>query len=189
MALPSAETLEQVSAIGANVATVAAIGIGGWWTYLRFIKNRTGKPQAVITWNADHRLLSDEDRLVRVTVELENKGQVLLSIKCIRCEISQVTPLAPEALRRLEDRNLISDEHLAELGCIRSYDKNFDDEKVQIEPGERDIFPFDFVLSSDISTISIYAHVMNSGEKKNEIGWDLSALFDLPKAKDRPAAE
>lgn len=157
--LPSVETLEQVSAFGANVATVAALGVGGWWTYSRFFKNRTGKPKAAMIHSVEDRRLTDHDLLVRVVIKLENTGSVLLPVERLRCEISQVHPPAPEALERLSKHELITDEHLADLGCIRCYEEDREEGEVRIEPGEADIFPFDFVVSSDISTISIYAHI------------------------------
>jgi hypothetical protein len=187
--VPSVETLEQVSAFGANLATVAAVGVGSWWAYSRFIKERTGEPNAAISWRGEHRRLTEQDYLLRITVELENTGQILLSIKCMRCEVAQVAPPAPEALKLLAERKLISEEHLADLGCIRCYEKDFDVGEVRIEPGEKDIFPFDFVISTDISTVSIYSHVMNSKEKEKEIGWELSAFYDLSSTKDQPQAK
>jgi hypothetical protein len=177
--LPSVETLEQVSAFAANVATAIALGVGGWWTYLRFFKNRTGKPKAALVHSVEDRRLTDDDVLVRVVIKLENTGSVLLPVERLRCEISQVHPLAPEALERLKKRELITDEHLANLCCIRCYEEDREKGEVRIEPGETDIFPFDFVVPSGISTISIYAHIGNSTERKKEIGWELTALYDL----------
>ena len=177
--LPSVETLEQASALGANVATVIALGVGGWWTYSRFFKNRTGKPKASMSHSVEDRRLTDDDLLMRVVIKLENTGSVLLPIERLRCEISQVHPPAPEALERLNKCELITDEHLADLGCIRCYEEDRKEGEVRIEPGETDIFPFDFVIPSDIHTISIYAHIGNSAERKKEIGWELTALYDL----------
>lgn len=179
MELPSVETLEHASAFGANVATVIALGVGGWWTYSRFFKNRTGKPKAAISHSAEDRRLTDTDVLVRVVIRLENTGTVLLPIERLRCEISQVDPPAPATLERLMERKLINKENLADLGCIRCYEEDRTEGDVRIEPGEADIFPFEFVVSSEISTISIYAHIGNSAEKKKEIGWELTAFYDL----------
>lgn len=179
MELPTVETLEQASAFAANVATVIALGVGGWWTYSRFFKNRTGKPKAAISHSIEDRCLTDDDVLVRAVIRLENTGSVLLPIERLRCEISQVDPPAPEALERLTQRKLITDENLADLGCIRCYEEDRDEGDVRIEPGETDIFPFEFVISSDITTISIYAHIGNSAERKKEIGWELTTFYDL----------
>jgi len=179
MELPTVEALEQASAFGANVATVVALAVGGWWTYSRFFKNRTGKPKAAISHSIEDRRLTDDDVLVRAVIRLENTGSVLLPIESLRCEISQVDPPAPEALERLSQRTLITDENLADLGCIRCYEENRDEGDVRIEPGETDIFPFEFVISSEITTISIYAHIGNSAERKKEIGWELTSFYDL----------
>jgi hypothetical protein len=179
MDLPPIEAIEQGSAVAANAATVAALMVGGWWTYSRFFKNRTGRPKAAITHSADDRVLTADDILVRVVIKIENTGLVLLPVEHLRCEISQVDPPAGETLSRLKGKELINHEHLAELGCVRCYENDWAEGEVCIEPGENDIFPFDFVVPATLKTISIYAHVKNSTEKKKEIGWDLSAFYDL----------
>ena len=157
MELPSVETLEHASAFGANMATVIAIAVGGWWTYSRFFKNRTGKPKAAISLSVADRRLTGDDLLVRVVIRLENTGSVLLPVERLRCEISQVNPPAPDALDRLNKRELITEEHVADLGCIRCYEENRKEGEVRIEPGEADTFPFDFVVPSDLTTISLYS--------------------------------
>jgi hypothetical protein len=177
--LPSVETLDHASAFGANVATVIAIAVGGWWTYSRFFKNRTGKPKAAMSHSVQDRRVTDDDLLVRIVIRLENTGSVLLPVEHLRCEISQVNPPAPEALDRLKKREFITGEHLADLGCIRCYEEKREKGKVRIEPGEADAFPFDFVVPADITTISIYSYIGNSRERKKEIGWDLTAFYDL----------
>jgi hypothetical protein len=187
--LPSIQAVEQGSTVAANAATVAALGIGGWWTYSRFFKNRTGKPRAAISHSVEDRRITDGDLLVRVVLKLENTGAVLLPVEHLRCEIAQVDPPADGALKRLERRELISEENLADLGCIRCYEEKRAKGEVRIEPGEADFFPFDFVVSADLATISIYAHVPNSSERKKEIGWDLLAFYDLTSGnRSAPAA-
>lgn len=179
MDLPSTQVLEQASAIGANVATVLALGVGGWWTYSRFFKNRSGKPKAALSHSVEDRRLTNNDLLVRVVLRLENTGSVLLPVERMRCEVSQVDPPSPDALERLSRRELITDEHAADLDCIRCYEVQRPKGEIRIEPGESDVFPFDFVVPADVRTISIYSHIGNSSEKKNEIGWDLAAFYDL----------
>lgn len=179
MNLPSTQILEQATAVGANVATVVALGVGGWWTYSRFFKNRSGKPKAALSHSVEDRRLTDNDLLVRVVIRLENTGSVLLPVERLRCEVSQVDPPSREALERLRKRELITDEHAADLDCIRCYEEERPKGHTRIEPGESDVFPFDFVVPADIRTISIYSHIGNSAEKETNIGWDLSAFYDL----------
>jgi hypothetical protein len=177
--MASIEAVEQASSVAANVATVVALAVGGWWTYSRFFKNRSGKPRAAISHLTDDRSVTPEDVLIRVVIRVENTGLVVLPMKHLRCEISQVDPPSIEALDRLAARELINEEHLAELGCIRCYERDWSDGMVSIEPGESDFFPFDFIVPATLKTISIYAHILNSSEKKKEIGWDLSAFYDV----------
>jgi hypothetical protein len=173
----TAETVETWSGAAASIATVAAIGIGGWWTYLRFIKERTGDVRASLSESACHRVLTDTDSLLRVVVAVENTGQVLLPIEKLRCEIYQVAPL-DEAASMLQSGELIS-EYEAQLPCLEGYEREWGPGTVRIEPGESDTFAFDFVVSRDVATILVYAHVPNVTEDDGEIGWDISSFYDF----------
>jgi hypothetical protein len=46
---------------------------------------------------------------------------------------------------------------------------------LQLEPGEKDIIPFEFVLPSDWSTIKMYVFMYN--EMTNTLGWSATAIY------------
>lgn len=102
----------------ADVATVLALAIGGWWTYTQFIRERGGSARAYLDVTADHRSIGD-DHLLRALVRLENRGSVLLHVNQVRCEIYQVAPPAGETLQRLQaPTSLIETSMLHDSGRI-----------------------------------------------------------------------
>lgn len=170
--------IELWSSALANLATIVALIVGGYWTWRRFFRQRTEKPRATLSYRASHRPLTDQDDLLWVSVRAENTGSVLLKVRELRCEVQQVVPLASETVEKLEARELINERNEADLECIRCYEPTWEPGQVEIEPGESDIFDFDFVVSKPVETILIYAHLPNA-ERDDGIGWDTSGFFDL----------
>jgi hypothetical protein len=185
-ALTTGENVGHWAGAAADVATVAAIVVGGWWTYTRFIKQRTGNVRAALSQAASHRQLTDDDALLRVVLRIENTGAVLMPIEEIRCEIYQVAPPTADTLAMLEKHELIDrDDYNAQLPCIQGYTKEWAKKQVEIEPGEFDTFAYDFIVSTEVTTIFIYAHVPNS-TKAEGIGWDVSDFYDTKSAGALP---
>lgn len=186
--IASAEAVELWTSAAANVATAGALILGGVWAYLRFFRQRTEKPRVKLSYIAAHRPLDDES-LVRVSVLAENCGSVLIDVPEMRCEIRQVAPLVQDTLEKLKARELIDERHEADLHCIRCYEEKWKEGEVEIEPGETETFDFDFVVSNDIKTILIYAHLPNV-ERKDDGGWQVAGFYDLDaKARDEPVGE
>ncbi len=174
----SAEQVELWSSTAANLATVFALVIGGWWTYTRFIRQRTEQPRATLTYRAAHRRFASQEFLLRVSVRATNSGTVLLGVHELRCEIQQVTPLIPEALAKLEARELINERDEADLGCIRCYEQKWKAGEVEIEPNESEIFDFDFIVDGEVETILVYADLPNA-EREDGGGWQATGFYDF----------
>jgi hypothetical protein len=186
--IASAETVELWTSAAANVATAGALIVGAIWAYLRFFRQRTEKARAMLSYTASHRRLGD-DLLLRATVAAENTGSVLIGVQEVRCEIRQVAPLPAETEARLRERELINEQDEAELHCIRCYEKKWGEGEAEIEPGETDTFDFDFVVSGEIETVLIYAHLPNV-MRKDDGGWEVSGFYDLNvKAPTRPPGD
>jgi hypothetical protein len=184
--IATAEAVELWTSAVANAATAGAIVVGAIWAYLRFFRQRIEKPRAKLTYTASHRALG-KDSLVRVSVGAENTGSVLIGVREVRCEIRQVAPFPPETEAKLRKRELINEQDEAELHCIRCYEKKWKEGEAEIEPGEIDTFDFDFVVSGEIETVLIYAHLPNV-KRKDGGGWEVSGFYDLNTgAPPRPA--
>jgi flagellar biogenesis protein FliO len=178
----SAEQVELWSSAAANLATIFALVIGGWWAYTRFIRQRTEQPRATLTYRAAHRRFTDREFLLRVSVRATNSGTVLLGVRELRCEIQQVIPPMPEALAKLKARELINEHDEADLDCIRCYEQEWTAGEVEIEPNESESFDFDFIVDSEVETILIYADLPNA-ERKDGGGWQAAGFYDFDATK------
>jgi hypothetical protein len=174
----SAEQVELWSSVAANLVTIFALAVGGWWTYTRFIRQRTEQPRATLTYRAAHRRLTPRELLLRVSVRATNSGTVLLGVRELCCEIHQVAPLTSEALAKLEARELINERDEADLGCIRCYEQKWKAGEVEIEPNESESFDFDFIVDSAAETVLVYADLPNA-EREDGGGWQAAGFYDF----------
>lgn len=185
-------TFKDMVSTAQSIAMIAAIIVGGVWTYDLFIMERKHYPHANIEQKISHVALSEQTNLLRVGIELTNTGnRRLLSSKSI-VRIQQILPVpsCPEqgpcvkeevnnALKEIEQKaNRFSWPLIAERE--NSFKKPLD-----IEPGEKDFIEFEFVLPTKIKIIRIYSYFSNDLKSKDrdEVGWSVSSHYSFGKSK------
>ena len=77
------------------IVTIAAVFVGGLWTYNVFIKERHEYPHANIEPRLSHVMLSERVSLLQVGVELTNTGNSLMRIGQSIIRVQQVLPSLP----------------------------------------------------------------------------------------------
>jgi len=184
---------------------IAAIIIGGVWSYLLFIKNRQSRPKAKISHLIYSERLNDQKILLRVELKISNIGNVLLQIQSCKTWIQQLTPLDMDKLKLIEEgKNLVSEEkHEADWGLIDGVEIFYKENKAavkksdiktvvenfvpQIEPGEEDFIYFDFTIDANVQTILIYSYLRNSSIRRRDFGWSLCTIYNISKQTSKEA--
>jgi len=177
--------LKDITEIVRSFATVAAILVGGVWSYMLFVRTRQRYPRAKIKHEITHRVLSDDKALLHIAVNINNSGDVLLSVVSAQTRIQQVLPTPPEILDSVNQGLDPVQKGKTEIewpliGTTRK--SHWAKGKREIEPGESDELHYDFVLDSRIQTVEVYTYVKNATKRGREIGWSLTTLYDLPSA-------
>jgi len=177
--------LKDITEIARSFATVAAILVGGLWSYMLFVRTRQRYPRAKIKHEITHRALSDDKGLLHIAVNISNSGDVLLSVVSAQTRIQQVLPTPPEILDSVNQGLDPVQKGKTEIewpliGTTRK--SHWAKGKREIEPGESDELHYDFVLDSRIQTVEVYTYVKNATKRGREIGWSLTTLYDLPSA-------
>jgi hypothetical protein len=168
-------TAESWSNVAANAAQAAAILVGGWWAYTRFIRQREGFPRASLEQSVTHRKLSGEHTYLSVALGVQNTSTVLMRNKSVRTDVHQVLPVHPDVERSLADGTLIPDDEPHALWhCLDSKKVSL---QGKIEPGDRDHFDFDFVIPAAVKTVYVYSYVDNA--TADNLGWGQTCLYDL----------
>lgn len=173
--------LEQIADIIQSVATVAALALGGAWSYWLFVKRRQRHPHADMKHEITHRHIGLGKVLLHVDVKVSNIGAVLMPLVYLETRIQQVLPLPRGVAEAIEEgRDPVSAWATeVEWPLIQSHQQQFPAAECEIEPGERQGFQHDFIFDADVKTVEVYSYVMNERERDGTLVWDLTTLYDL----------
>ena len=181
-------TFKEKVEIAQAIVTIAAVFIGGLWTYNVFIKERRVYPHVNIEQKIFHVALSDQINLLRVGLDLTNTGNSLMVTGKSTLRVQQILPWLPCP----KDGPCAANEVSEAIVKIKRQGDRFSwpliAERdvyfapiVDIEPGEKQTLDFEFVMPSDVSVVRIYAYFRNEQKFKEgrEIGWEVSSYYDF----------
>ena len=162
-------------------ATVIAIIVGGYWTYILFVKRRIDFPRSNIEHRVTHRIISDRKLLLHVDVTISNVGDTLVQLVSGEMRIQQMVPPPEEVLTSLnEDRTPVEDGRTeVDWPLVDSRKITWAEGQFEIEPGERDEVPYDFFVDTDIETVEVYSYFQNARKVGRDIGWGHTTIYDL----------
>ncbi len=175
--------LKEGATIAQTLAAFAAIVIGAAWAYLAFVRNRQKYPRANTNLNVRELPLPNGKILLSVSTELENVGNVLVSVKNVRCSVHQVIPWPNEeviANTIMSPSRDIGIEYEHGWECLDSREKQYERDELEIEPGEKDSISFDMVIPGNASLIRINTYIQNvSKRRQNELGWSRTLFHNV----------
>ena len=122
----------------AMVVLLAAIFVGGTWTYFAFVRKRLRYPCAELSVTVYSSQIAPGYRLVHVGVQIANTGNVLLSPEYAELRLRQVIPLPEEIELLLEPGVDPIEPDRKELPWTLIVGREWKWEKadIEIEPGE-----------------------------------------------------
>jgi hypothetical protein len=166
--------------------TIAAILVGGAWTYTLFVQQRQPYPKLQIEHKVSHYFLPDKRILLTVDQELKNTGSVVLRLPVRELRVSQVLPFDPDLRKALQGKDPL-DVRQEELEWPLLHQRVSKDEKdaIQLEPGESDSLHHELLLPGDVETVQVLSYLKNVTIKDRELGWRQTTLYTL----EKPAAK
>jgi hypothetical protein len=171
------------------VVTITGIIIGAIWTYRLFFVQREGYAHATFEERASHVPLSKDLNLVQVVLKLENTGHSLIRATHVTVRIQQVLPVTGcdegESCAALE-LNKVASTGVSQLDRFdwRPIATREDVVDEPIEPGEKAILDYEFVVPSSVEVARIYAFIQNdelTGRRETPVGWNYPLLYDFRK--------
>jgi len=157
-----------------SIATIVALLVGAWWV----LRRRRTYPRANFTHSVSHVSLNESTCLVRVTVGIENIGDVLLRLGESAIGIQQVVPIPEQVRPTLEARPAL-------LGSVQDeiewpfIDVRYPDwTDAEIEPGESTGFQCDLFAPQAVHVILVYSYFRNT-TKAGDQGWNTTTLYEL----------
>jgi hypothetical protein len=160
--------------------TIAAIIVGGWWTYRLFVEQREAYPHLKIDQTVTSKALLQGVSWIHLTVNIENTGKSLVSLHSAEVRVQQILPLDPSIQKPLtHGQDLVPQGQRQVLWPLLQ--RSLTTLDMQLEPGEPDKVEFDFVLPDAIKTVRVYSYFENADESTNkrQIGWSCETIFDI----------
>lgn len=173
-----------------SIAEIIGLGVGGFWTWLLFVKNRQDYPRAKVGHTISRFTLANGSRLLRVQCTVTNIGPVLLRLDSTFTWVQQILPLPKD----FETAFGAGKDPLATLGpsdseygwpVVGERKCDWKASPREVEPGEEENMQFDFVVDDRAQLVEIYSYFRNE-RKKREIGWSGTTIYDLSTGKVVP---
>lgn len=155
-----------------NLAVVIALIIGAIWALYTFAIET--KPAMVIASKCDSYRLEDYRQLIRVTLDIENKGtgkkvyEKGVKLVSILNDLNPSKEYIDKFPNGAFDFSKFADKKIFEqLGSgAEVFDKS-----IVIEPGDSESFYFNYIVTPNIKNISIYASVRDDSNDIKEKGF------------------
>ncbi len=181
-----------------SLAKVIGIVVAGYWSYLVFIRKREKFPRVKIKHAVAFWDLSDKERIVRVTLSIENQSDVLLRIYEGRTWIQLMKPWPEDVIQNFKQEQIAetdagqSKESLApgmkdkgtEIQFPLIAERQFRGER-EIEPKESDDLVIDFVIDSQYEQILVYSFVENAEKPGRHLTWSVSSVVNFKELTDK----
>lgn len=160
-----------------SLATIAALVVGAWWV----LRRRKTYPRAKFAHAASHVALNSRLLLLRVSVTIENVGDVLLRLEKSVAGVQQVSPVPAEIEPWLVAREELIGSAITEFDWpfIDSRQRNWSGH--EIEPGEAVAFDFELLVPIGVRHVLIYSYFRNV-TKPGDVGWNTSTIYEITPA-------
>jgi hypothetical protein len=157
-----------------SVATIIALLIGAWWV----LRRRRTHPRANFKHIVTHVPLDDDIYLVRVTVAIENVGDVLLRLDESVATILQVEPVPDYMRPALRERGILEASDRSEVAWPLIDTRRRNRSGIGIESGESASFYFELFAPRTVRFVLVYSYFRNIA-KPGDQGWNTSTLYEL----------
>ena len=176
-------TFEAWNALAGTIqsfATVAAIVVGAVWTWRLFIKKRQHYPRAAVSHQTHAFSLPDGRTLLRVTAKVANIGEMLMCPRDIRTRVQHLLPVPDHIAAQMQlSTDPPNDDAEFPWPVLGKRVWRIDEGMADIEPGEAEVLPSDFIIPPGVTHVLVYTHVPNPAKPEIGIGWSDTVIVSL----------
>jgi len=160
-----------------SLFTVVAIVVGAIWTYRAFVRKRHKYPRAKLGQSISSWRFPDEKTLLRVCVRIENVGEVLLKLPAGEIWVQQMLPCPQEVKEKITGGGDPVLRGEAQIQWPLVGERTLKER--EIEPGESDEVPAEFVIAPNIEQVLVYTHFKNASKRRQNISWNIETIYNL----------
>jgi hypothetical protein len=141
------------------LVTALAVVVGGIW----FFRARRRYPKARVEHEVWSWKTGEDERVVRVVITVENRGEVLLQLGNAMVRLHRVLPMSEEVQAQMAAVKQTPPNMTAYLEWTPYYQQGTDWTMSggELEPGESDELCYHFVVPQDIETVIVYSFLQN----------------------------
>ena len=165
-----------------SIVTIAAVVVGGAWTYLLFVRRREPRAHAEVTHALACWRVEKGARLLSLDVFVANSGKVLLQAPSLEVRLLQMLPPDGEMAQwlRMLEQGAAPHEFAPLITQWRQLASYKDDQPVWIEPGERQQYHFDFLVAAEPTLVIFESFIPNRQTGERRLGWSQVTVHEIP---------
>jgi hypothetical protein len=166
--------------VGIASSSISAVGIvvGATIAWRKWGKTAPLVERAVLSHKVVHHLLSPAHRLVHVSLEIGNAGEVTLKPVKVFTFIQRVTPLDEDLAQKIIlNQAPIDDVTKTEIAWPVVQERTYPmkEGRFRIDSGESDRLDCDFIVPAEISAVFIYSRACLDPDDP-DLGWDVTTF-------------
>jgi hypothetical protein len=170
-----------------SIFKVLAIAVGGYWAYRTFHRRRERYPKAKVTHTLSHWATSENQRLLRVALNINNDGEVLLKASSGFTWIQQMKPWPAELLKSAQPNGGSAEYNETQIRWPLIAEKQFSQER-EIEPKESEEIQMDFVIDKWYEQVLVYSFIENAAKPGRHLGWEVTSIVEFDAEKQQSTA-
>jgi len=174
-----------------DIASVLALLVGGTWAYFLFIRKRVSYPHADVRLKVKTIGMPDNILLLRVSLWLENKGNILLEPSAVTLYVQKVLPWPADELGATPRQAVVqAGAREIDWPSLCEFELKASENTLPvklIEPHESDAVHFDCLVPDNTEVVLVYAHVTavrssffrKPAKEGPSVGWTASELYRI----------
>ena len=145
-----------IAQITQALATVAAVIVGGYWAYRKYILGGEDFPRVKVEHKVVSRKIDENRTLLSIYITVTNIGEVFIRLDPMLMQVRQLLPLpvGPNYLIKKEGHNSILETEITNLDFLK-LEPRFDRSSNKVEAGAIQQFHWDFIIKSEIKAIEL----------------------------------
>lgn len=178
--------VKEIAGLIQSLLTILAVIIGAGWALWEFGLKRVSTPKLVIEHRVTSLRVSDDYRLIHLSVRHENKGETLVHLDSADIRIQRVLPLP----KRVRDSIASGQSPAADGGVVIAWPmlcRLNQSTSAELEPSESHELTYEFVIPAYVDVLKVYSYFRNSEKTRDdgEIGWAQTSIYSVPKEEER----
>ena len=175
--------IKDLAGIFQSAITVFAIVVGGVFAWFKLQAFRDFEPHLTISHEVHHRIISDSYVHIDVTATLHNSSRVNIELGEADFRLQQVSPLSDSQVESLYAEVFAEEEHThVQWPILSQVQRDWGKGDLIVEPGESHQESYDFIVSTDVESVSLYTYFYNPGYREGSHtaqGWRATTVYDI----------